>query len=373
MALASASPGGSSTAGEPGEDLNLPSLKRLRLNSGGTSPAVPGQLGPSGPGPKRGLAGGLATARRIERAEKNTELRKPHALPSVLAMAQVLATAGPRDPHLGAEYAAEGTRRLLMQERRCLPLSCYMSLQPDLTEQMRSMLVDWLVEVHGEYNLRRETLYLAVSLLDRYLRLSRGVARERLQLVGITALLVASKYEEVSPLEVKSAVDVTDCAYTAKEVLLTECGMLRTLDFEVACPTIAHFLPQLQAVSRIQRQLDFGLYSFFGSTTSGKVGELCDEMAWYLAELSLLDVKMVRFLPSHVAAAAILVSNRLFGRVPAWPQHLQDFTGLTEQALAGCALDLDRLQRAAPACNLQQVARKFPAVARIGHRPLCSA
>jgi hypothetical protein len=59
---------------------------------------------------------------------------------------------------------------------------------------MRAILIDWLIDVHLKFKLLPETLYITVGIIDRYLSL-HTVARSKLQLVGITALFVASKYE----------------------------------------------------------------------------------------------------------------------------------------------------------------------------------
>lgn len=61
---------------------------------------------------------------------------------------------------------------------------------------MRSILVDWLVEVAQEYKLHSDTLYQTVGMIDRYLSVAR-VPRNYLQLVGVSCMLVASKYEEI--------------------------------------------------------------------------------------------------------------------------------------------------------------------------------
>ncbi len=66
---------------------------------------------------------------------------------------------------------------------------------------MRAILIDWLVEVHLKFKLVPETLYLTVSLIDRYLE-KVEVHWEKLQLVGVTAMLIASKYEEIYAPEV---------------------------------------------------------------------------------------------------------------------------------------------------------------------------
>ena len=81
-----------------------------------------------------------------------------------------------------------------------------MNLQPELNSTMRSILIDWMVEVHMKFRLLPETLYLCINILDRYLSCV-PVPRKRLQLVGVTSLLVACKYEEIYPPEVK------DCVY----------------------------------------------------------------------------------------------------------------------------------------------------------------
>jgi len=76
-----------------------------------------------------------------------------------------------------------------------------MEAQPDVNEKMRAILIDWLVEVHLKFKLVPETLYLTVSLIDKYLE-KVVVNREKLQLVGVTAMLIASKYEEIYAPEV---------------------------------------------------------------------------------------------------------------------------------------------------------------------------
>jgi len=93
---------------------------------------------------------------------------------------------------------------------------------------MRSILVDWLVEVHLKFKLVQESLYLTVNLIDRYLE-RRQIHRSKLQLVGVTAMLIACKYEEIYPPIVKDFVYITDNAYTKEEILDMERDMLETL------------------------------------------------------------------------------------------------------------------------------------------------
>jgi len=77
----------------------------------------------------------------------------------------------------------------------------YIHLQPEINEKMRAILVDWLIDVHSKFELSPETLYLTINIIDRFLAV-KTVPRRELQLVGISAMLMASKYEEIWPPEV---------------------------------------------------------------------------------------------------------------------------------------------------------------------------
>lgn len=97
---------------------------------------------------------------------------------------------------------------------------------------MREILVDWLIEVHYKFKMVPETLYLTVNLIDRYLSL-KTIRKDRLQLLGVTAMLVACKYEEIYPPTVKDFVYITDKAYSKEEILHMESTILVALDFEI--------------------------------------------------------------------------------------------------------------------------------------------
>lgn len=77
----------------------------------------------------------------------------------------------------------------------------YMDSQPEINEKMRAILIDWLIQVHHKFELSPETLYLTINIIDRYLA-SKTTSRRELQLVGMSAMLIASKYEEIWAPEV---------------------------------------------------------------------------------------------------------------------------------------------------------------------------
>jgi G2/mitotic-specific cyclin-B, other len=106
---------------------------------------------------------------------------------------------------------------------------------------MRLILVGWLIEVHLKFKLLPETLFLAINLIDRYCERAQ-VMRQNFQLVGVTAMLIASKYEEIYSPEIRDFIYICDKAYTKEQILFQEREILRVLDFDITAPSIYRFL-----------------------------------------------------------------------------------------------------------------------------------
>lgn len=242
------------------------------------------------------------------------------------------------DPQDVCEYAADIYGRLGRDEafhRR--PHPNYMKAQPDLDASARASSVDWLVGVQMKYKLKTETLFLAVSILDRFLA-TRRVRRRDLQLVACTAAFIAAKFEEIHPPEVRDFVFITNQACRKEAVLAMEVTMLTALEFCLCRPTAAHYL------QRYQRERD------------------CSEaqsLLQYLLELALLDLRMTRFSPSLQAAAAALVSSRLVNSSHAWPEIKGGLAEASENALQCCAHEMLQLLRDAREGTIHEVRRKF--------------
>ena len=163
----------------------------------------------------------------------------------------------------------------------------YMHKQTQITPIMRAILINWIVEAHLKFKLHPETLYLTVNILDRYLSRVR-VDRHRLQLVGATALLIASKYEEVYPPEIRDLIDKTGDAYSHREFLDMEDCILNTLGFQFSGPTAYPFLVR---------------FLFLTDATP-----TMRDAAHYYLERVLQDYDYVAKRPSLVAAAAVCLA-----------------------------------------------------------------
>lgn len=96
---------------------------------------------------------------------------------------------------------------------------------------MRGVLMDWLNEVHMQFSMVQETFFMTVGIVDRYLQDIKDTTRQQLQLVGVTALFLASKIEDMYPPELQEYVYITDDTYSKKEIIEMEMKILRVCIF----------------------------------------------------------------------------------------------------------------------------------------------
>ncbi|KAG5336151.1 CCNB protein, partial [Acromyrmex heyeri] len=163
----------------------------------------------------------------------------------------------------------------------------------EITPKMRCVLIDWLVEVHQQFRLMQETLYLTIAIIDRFLQLFRSIDRKKLQLVGVTAMFIASKYEEMYSPDISDFVYITDKAYSKIDILNMEMLIVKTLDYSFGRPLPLHFLRR---------------YS-----KAGKALPIHHTMAKYFLEESLVYYEMCHYPPSLIAAAAIYLAFLIIG------------------------------------------------------------
>ena len=124
-----------------------------------------------------------------------------------------------------------------------------MEKQSDISFPMRSILVDWVVEVGEEFDVETETVHLAVNYIDRFLSYM-SVQRAKLQLVGTSSMFIASKYEEIYPKELDKFVYITDDTYNKRQVLRMEHLVLKVLGFDLSGPSANVFLSQMSELSK---------------------------------------------------------------------------------------------------------------------------
>nr|VZI03135.1 unnamed protein product [Spirometra erinaceieuropaei] len=136
---------------------------------------------------------------------------------------------------------------LQIEELRCQPLSStFLSACTEISPRMRYILVNWLVQVHQSYKLQPETLYLCIAIMDRYLqKCGSGITKDLFQLVGITALFIASKFEEMYPPDIGDFSSITDNTYSKRDIRTCEQLILQSLDFYLSIPSPIVFLRRI--------------------------------------------------------------------------------------------------------------------------------
>jgi len=181
-----------------------------------------------------------------------------------------------------------------------LPNPHYMDNQAEIKWSMRTVLMDWVIQVHCRFNLLPETLFLTVNYIDRFLS-CKIVSLGKLQLVGATAIFIAAKYEEINCPSVQEIVYMVDGGYTIDEILKAERFMLTMLQFELGWPGPMSFL------RRISKADDYDLET--------------RTLAKYFLEVTIMDEQFLGSPPSFTAAAAHCLA-RLMLRKGRWVSHL---------------------------------------------------
>uniref|UniRef100_A0A3Q4H2L1 G2/mitotic-specific cyclin-B2 n=1 Tax=Neolamprologus brichardi TaxID=32507 RepID=A0A3Q4H2L1_NEOBR len=240
------------------------------------------------------------------------------------------------DCYMCPEYAKDIFDYLKNREEKFV-LCNYMPTQPSLNSEMRAILIDWLVEVQENFELYHETLYLAVKMTDHYLA-KTPVHREMLQLVGSTAMLIASKFEEHSPPCVDDFLYICDDAYKREELISMEASILQTLSFDINIPIPYRFLRR------------------YAKCVSASMDTLT--LARYYCEMSLMEMDLVPERGSLVASACLLmalVTKDLGG----WSPILQFHSGYQASDLAPVVRKIYSMLSAPPDDKLRAIKNKY--------------
>jgi cyclin B len=282
------------------------------------------------------------------------------------------------DPLCATAYVEDMYVHFRSNEEQMSVRPIYMENQSHINERMRSILVDWLVEVHLKFKLVPETLYLTVNLIDRYLE-RKEVSRPKLQLVGVTCLLIASKYEEIYPPELRDLVYICDRAYTRNEVsiviafVLLRCHsadydchsryscfdqslsfslsfslslgqiidmeetVLKTLDYKITIPSAHAFLVRYLKAAHADKRIV--------------------QLSCFILDGTLQSFNLLHYLPSQLAAAAVFIARRTVGR-NSWSPTLLRYAGYCEEEVIPVARAV-LAEKASTSTELKAVNKKY--------------
>jgi cyclin B len=203
----------------------------------------------------------------------------------------------------------------------------YMKEQKEINQQMRSILIDWLIDVHYKFGFTDETLFMTVSIIDRYLSVNQ-ISRLKLQLLGITALLIACKHEEIDLPKIGDFTYITDNAYVKDEVIQMENDVLKVLNFSLLYPSPIKFYEYLSVNFGFDKKMHL--------------------MGKYLMESFLVDIKHIKYKPSIISSACIYIVMKFFKKKNYQESYDNKFYSLitdenakyTEHDVKDCAKDI---------------------------------
>ena len=247
-----------------------------------------------------------------------------------------------QNPQLVSSYRDRINRFLAQRDREQKVESKFLSKQSDVNGKMRGILVDWLVDVSAKFKLLPETFFSAVHLLDRFLE-RKQVQRTRLQLVGITCLMIMSKFEEIYPPSVRDYVCVCDRAYSQEELLDTEAEILQALQFDLAVTSSLVFYREiLTNVDLPPKPRVFGEY---------------------LLETALLSENAFKFSNRELACGAVFLVNKIFKCKKTFSKDLAKYMiNVSESRVKSCAKMLYKILTAVAQMGLTAIKRKFSTI-----------
>lgn len=188
-----------------------------------------------------------------------------------------------------------------------------------ITSRQRCILVDWMCKAAVSLKLRRESLCLAVTIVDRMLA-CRIVAKNKLHLLGLGALMIASKVEEIHPILLSDLLQISNNSFSENEMLRVEKVILAALDHRLCIPTPVSFTTLF--------------------TTCGNFDVITTMVVNYLVELSLCSYAMTKFLSSEIAASAVYLAAEMQDLPAEQLSLLRRCPGYDEIALQGCIAKL---------------------------------
>ena len=264
-----------------------------------------------------------------------------------------------QNPQYCDEYEQEILEHMIKSESLHQPNKDYMKLQDSISEKMRAILIDWIIEVHFQFKLLPETLFITINIVDRYLSETK-IKKEQLQLIGVTALLIACKYEEVLTPEIRDLEFITDNSFKKREILDTEHSILSSLQFSLTVITPTILLGRF--ADKIKKS--------YGDSQPNETLLLWNTLiflAKYIIELQLAEYRMLQYTPSLLAAGSLYLSLKMMRALdkkkkqllPDWPSEMNKLIGRTEKDVRECAKDLCVILQNAEHSSLQAARKKY--------------
>ena len=208
------------------------------------------------------------------------------------------------------------------------------SVQQEITPKMRAILIDWLISLHYHFRLEDSSLFATINIIDRYLSI-KSIQRNKFQLLGVSALFIGVKYDEIYCPSARQLNDMTDSSYSPKEIVEMEKEILSTLNYNLTIPNQFDIYQLMSMKYKLERK-DY----FFGL---------------FILELYALDASCTKYLPYVISEAACFLVMKIYPK--------ESYTNLininSNKELKECANEMLLYCREAVNSSLKGVLKKF--------------
>ncbi|KAH0921644.1 hypothetical protein HID58_021662 [Brassica napus] len=269
------------------------------------------------------------TSLLVSGSKKNDETAQQEKLPNIDDESNQLEV---------AEYVDDIYQFYWTAEALNPALGYYLSTQTKVSPITRGILINWLIEVHSKFDLMHETLYLTMNLLDRYLS-QVPVQKNEMQLIGLTALLLASKYEDYWHPRIKDLISISAETYTREQILGMERIMLKQLKFRLNEATPYVFMLRFLKAAQSNKKLQ--------------------QLSFYLIELCLVEYEALKFKSSLLCASAIYVARCTLHMTPVWTALLNSHTHYNVSQMKDCSDMILNFHKAAKTGKLRVTYDKY--------------
>ena len=210
-----------------------------------------------------------------------------------------------KNPQNLSEFSQDIYKCLLEQEEThaIQPHDYLQKVQSEVRDTQRAFLLEWIIDVHRKFKLRSETLYVGQFIIDKFLS-KQKIKNTQLHLLGVTTLLISTKYEEIYPPDLRDLLAVSENKFTKSQVLAMEKEILAALDYNITAPSAYRFMERFRKLNVSTNDNEVFFY------------------AQFILEISLLEASFLRFKPSQLAAAALILSTKQLKKVDCWNKEM---------------------------------------------------
>lgn len=247
-----------------------------------------------------------------------------------------------KNPQNVEAYRDRITKYIIQKDKSRRIESDYIKHHKTITEKIRCKLVDWIVDVSFRFKLLDESLFAGIWIMDRYFSKELDTKKSLLQLIGVTSLMLASKFEEVYPPSLEDYLKVCDGAYSETELLDMEARILSILEFDISVTS------SLILFRYFTRSVSISRKSFF-------FGE-------YLLHCALMDAKSFKFSQNQLSTGAIFLVNKMFKEGIKWDKELGELTNISESKVKVVAKELYKILKRVSGKDWGAIRRKFSRV-----------